>query len=596
MANQASPQGTMGGAAGINLPSFSQIVAKAKAKPMIPMIAAAGILAAVAFTGVIWSQSANYQTIYSNLSESDGGKIINELEKRNIPYKFSQNGSAIMVPGDQVYALRLQLAEKHLPEGGNVGFELMDKQQFGISQFAEHVNYQRSLEGELAKSIESLGPVEKARVHLVMQKESVFARNREPASASVIVNLRSGREISQNQVDAIAHMVSSGVQGLPADSVTVVDQTGRLLTKNSGTRREFDEAKLTYTDEIENKYQKQIENILVPILGLGNIKAQVVAQIDFSDREHTSERYAPNSAPNQSAMRSQKIFEDYNGEGGAKGIPGALSNSPPNSPAVTTADGKPNENYPASKAMLERDAKSDDKNMEAVIGTNASMSRDKTINYEVDKTVEHVKSDRGEIQRLSAAVVVNYKMVTGEDGEAKSTPLSPEEIDQIKKLVRQAIGFSAERGDELEVINSQFTKTVENSDEAPWWKTPAGISLLSEIAKYGLLFLIVMVVWLGIIRPARKRQALEAAEEKARIEAVRIATERAEEEAKTQGGSAEYYTDADGNTFDREGKPYVVPVRARKHHRYESSLKGFIEMADKEPELVATILKGWMNR
>ena len=267
---------------------IEQMLTKLRANPLVPLLVVGAAVIALIAVLLMWASAPEYRVLYSNLSEADGGRIISELESRAVPYQFSQGGRALMVPGDQVHKLRLQLAEQGLPEGGNVGFQIMDEQAFGISQFAEQVNFQRGLQGELAGSIEALGPVSRARVHLAMAKPSVFIRDREPAKASVILTLEAGRTLGDGQVDAIVHMVSSSVPELAMEDVTVVDQAGRLLSRPSGSRGGLDGSQLEYVREVERVYRQRIESILAPILGRDKVRAQVTAEVNFAHRAETS--------------------------------------------------------------------------------------------------------------------------------------------------------------------------------------------------------------------------------------------------------------------------------------------------------------------
>lgn len=553
-----------------NRPILDQVIEKVKGMSLATLIIAGAASVAAIAAMSMWATSAEYQVMYSDLSDTDGGKIIDELQKRGIEYRFSNNGHTLLVPADQVHALRLQLAEAGLPQGGNVGYELLDQQGFGISQFAEHVNFQRGLEGELSRTIESLGPVTKSRVHLVMPKESVFVRERQPASASVVVQLQNGRSLAENQIDAITYLVSSSVSNLPADKVTIVDQAGRLLSKPGRASGELDETQLKYTGEIEAGYQRRIEAILSPILGSRNVKAQVVAQVDFSAREQTAERYSPNQPPNEQAVRSQQTTEDYSGNAnGARGVPGALTNSPPNSPAVTTPDGQANPTYANTDSL------------DSVVGTQASMRRDKMINYEVDRTVEHVKARRGSVTRLSAAVVVNYKMTESEDGESKPVPLSDEEIDQVRRLVRQAIGFSEQRGDNIEVINSQFTESKTIFDEEPWWKSPEFYSLATSIGRYLLIGIIILILWLTIIRPTMRKH-------EAKIEAQKEREIRLQSLELVGNG---YQVGPNGEILDGASDGESDEPVKRKKPVYQQNLNGFRQMSKDDPKIVAGVIK-----
>lgn len=562
---------------------LTKVVDLAKSKPL-PMIAA-GVATIGLMAGMImWANSPDYRVMYSNISDADGGTIIDELQKRNIPFKLSDSGHSILVPSDKVNSLRLQLAEKGLPNSGNVGFELMDNQSFGVSQFAEQINFQRGLEGELVRSIESLGTVAKARVHLVMPKNSVFARDREAASASVVITLQPGRDLGQGQVEAIKYMISSSVPHLPAEAVTVVDQSGRLLSKPGRTGQDLDGNQLNYASEVETSYQRRIETILAPILGAQNVKAQVVAQIDFSNREQTSERYGPNQPPNEAAVRSQQISETFSSDGdNAKGVPGALTNSPPNAPAITTpTGGKVDKKTPPKLGKDGKPLPDADAAPAQNTGTIQSSSRqstvnsDKTINYEVDRNIEHTKQNTGGVLRLSAAVVVNYKTIE-EDGMPKQVALSEAEMDNINKLVRQAMGFSGERGDEVAVINSQFSVDKEVVEEMAWWKTPEFFSLMSMGLRYLLAAFVGLIAWLVLVRPfvRRHKEAQALIEEQRLAEVARVAAEN------------------DSPIIVENGDEHSVTVR-RKKLSYEQNLRGLVDMAKEDPRLVASVIHSWI--
>src|SRR5450759_4726286 len=257
---------------------------------MIPLQQKFGLMVALAAVvallvgGWMWGQTPDYRVLYANLSDRDGGAIISSLQQMNVPFKFAEGGGALLVPANQVHEVRLRLAGQGLPKGGLVGFELMETQKLGTSQFQEQVNYQRALEGELARSIQSLSAVQSARVHLAISKPSVFVREQQKPSASVLLNLFPGRSLDPAQVSAIVHLVSSSVPELPVKNVTVVDQSGSLLssTGNGTLDAELDAGQLKYVQELEQNYAKRIETILTPITGINNVRAQVTADVDFS--------------------------------------------------------------------------------------------------------------------------------------------------------------------------------------------------------------------------------------------------------------------------------------------------------------------------
>ncbi|GGX78131.1 flagellar M-ring protein [Litchfieldella qijiaojingensis] len=562
--NQAS-QGRQGISAARLLDSF-------RTNSLIPLLIAGAAVVAIIIALLMWARSPDYRVLYSNLSEADGGRIISELEQRGVPYRFTEGGQALLVPGDQVHTLRLQLAEAGLPQGGNVGFELMDNQAFGISQFAEHVNYQRALEGELAHSIESLGPVSQARVHLAMAKPSVFVRDREPAKASVVVTLHNGRVLGDGQVNAIVHMVSSSVPELAAQDVTVVDQNGRLLSLPGGSNRDLDGTQLDYIEEVEQSYRRRIENILIPILGAQNVRAQVAAQIDFSRREETSERYGPNQPPNEAAVRSTQHSASYTGgDELARGIPGALTNTPPG--AAPSPIELPQQDDGATN---NDQANADDSRPPS------SLRQDNVINYEVDRNVEHIQHRTGKVDRLSVAVVVNYRDSLDEDGEPTREPLSDEELAQIDRLVRQAMGFSMARGDEVEVVNSPFTQQDDTDTDRAWWESPELQSLAFTLGRYLLVALAALLLYLLILRPLIKRHTQ-----------VPLPAPSPEPSFSATVGDDRDDTGEDKALADTYE---LTRQKKRKSAAYEQNLKDLREMALEDPRLVAMIVRSWMTQ
>ncbi|PIX05060.1 MAG: flagellar basal body M-ring protein FliF, partial [Gallionellales bacterium CG_4_8_14_3_um_filter_54_18] len=369
----------------------------------------------------MWGQTPDYRVLYSNLSDRDGGAIIESLQQLNIPYKFTEGGGALMIPANRIHETRLKLASQGLPKGGTVGFELMENQKFGITQFAEQVNYQRAMEGELARSVQSISAVASARVHLAIPKPSVFVKEQQKPSASVVLTLRGGRLLDTTQVSAIIHLISSSVPEMSAKNVTVVDQDGSLL---SAIQEEggigLDAKQLKYVQQIEQNYIQRIENILTPLVGENNVHAQVTANIDFSRTEQTAETYKPNQNPADGTIRSQQNLETLNGSGlNPGGVPGALTNQPPapaTAPIVTTPGG----------TQIASDAKID------------NLHKESTVNYEVDRTISHTQLPVGMIKRLSVAVVVNNRKVTDAKGKVSVVPLTDAEKSQINNLVKDA--------------------------------------------------------------------------------------------------------------------------------------------------------------
>ncbi|MXS80814.1 flagellar M-ring protein FliF [Nitrosomonas eutropha] len=450
------------------------------------MVAAAAVIALFAGTW-LWSQTPDYRVLYANLSEQEGGAIIDALQKMNVPYQFSESGGSILVPVNQVHEVRLHLAGQGLPKGNLSGFEILENQKFGSSQFLEQVNYQRALEGELARSIQSLSAVQGARVHLAIARPSVFTRERQQPSVSVLLNLHHGRMLSPEQVSAIVHLVSSSIPDLTVKNVTVVDQQGNLLSGQKENQMEtgLDPGQLKYVQDMEQNFVRRIEAILTPVTGQDNVHAQVTADIDFSRIERSEETYRPNNNPEESAaVRSQQKSESVSISQPDGGVPGALSNRPP-APAQAPVETKEGQEETAQT-------------------TPTDTRKESTTNYEVDKTISHIRQSTGQINRLSAAVVVNYRTRMNEEGNPINEPLSGEEIEKITALVKQAIGFSEARGDTLTVTNSQFRLKEEILEELPLWKDPDTVLLAKDIGKQLLIAAIVLFFLQKIFRPFLK--------------------------------------------------------------------------------------------
>lgn len=543
---------------------IEQMLARLRANPLVPLLVAGAAVIALVAAMLMWASAPEYRVLYSNLSEADGGRIISELESRAVPYRFSQGGRALMVPGDQVHKLRLQLAEQGLPEGGNVGFQIMDEQAFGISQFAEQVNFQRGLQGELASSIEALGPVSEARVHLAMAKPSVFIRDREPAKASVVLTLEAGRALGEGQVNAIVHLVSSSVPELAIEDVTVVDQAGRLLSRPSTGGSGLNGTRLEYVREVERVYRQRIESILAPILGRDNVRAQVTADIDFTRREETSERYGPNQDGSPAAVRSRQTRSLYRGgEGLAAGVPGALTNTPPGAAASPVQQDGEQENAGETQDSSKR------------------LNHEDVINYEVDRSITHLQHERGQIERLSVAVVVDYREGVDENGQPTPVPLSDEQLARINQLTRQAMGFSAERGDGLEVVNSPFTRVESDDQQRAWWQDPFWRDFLFSMGRWLLVGLAALLLYLLVVRPMLKRYTRHKPAPVARP---------VQTQAQTQAPAPAPAAD-DG----AEPEP-VVPRRRRRSTAYEQNRQDLQDMAQEDPAMVAMIVRNWMNR
>ncbi|MBK7425034.1 MAG: flagellar M-ring protein FliF [Propionivibrio sp.] len=471
------------------------------------MVSVAAVIALIVASST-WLRQADYRVLFSNISERDGGAIIASLEQLNIPYRFNESGGAILIPGGRVHEVRLRLASQGLPKSGGVGFELMENQKFGISQFAEQVNYQRGLEGELSRTIQSIAAVQAARVHLAIPKPTVFVREDLRPSASVLLNLYPGRMLEPAQVAGIQNLVAASVPNLAVSSVTLIDQNGTMLSQLKSKLMEagLDPTQISYVQEIEASAIKRIDDILSPIVGQGNVRVQVAADVDFSQSEQTAETHRPNTTPPDISIRSQQTSESVNATPSAQGVPGALSNQPPvpaiapiTIPALPPVPGAAANRGQQPQPPGQLDAAGVQAPITSV-GSPISTRKDSTINYEVDKTIRHTRQSVGTIKRLSAAVVINHR----KDAKGLSKPLADTELKQINELVREAMGFNKERGDTVSVANAPFT-SIERSDSGiPLYKDPDILSLLKDLFKYGAIAAIIAYLMLKFIIPLSK--------------------------------------------------------------------------------------------
>ncbi len=512
---------------------------------------------------VLWSRQPDYSVLFSNLAEKDGGAVVASLQQQNVPYKFSDNGNAILVPAAQVHDLRLRLAAQGIPKGGLVGFELMETQKLGVSQFHEQVNYQRALEGELSRTISSIASVAGARVHLAIPKQTAFLRDEQKPTASVMVNLHTGRALDPAQIAGIVHLIASSVPQLTNDNVSVIDQDGTLLTKKpDALRTSLDATQLKYTRELEEGYIERVNAILTPLFGKGNFRAQVSADVDFNVTEQTAETYRPNPSPEQ-AIRSQQSNESQTRDQGPQGVPGALTNQPP-VPATAPLTTPPVAGAPGSA-------------QQAPVSTNKSA----TINYELDKTIQHTRKALGQIRRLSVAVALNQREEKDKNGNPKPVPLTDEERKRVEDLVREAVGYNKDRGDTISVASSAFVASDRDQFEVPIWKDPDNIALFKELIKYLVIAGVIAFVAFGVIRPLMKQVLPVPPEEKEEAEAAGEAG--AEEGAEGEEGEG------------GEGAEVALSPEATARLAYEEKLAKAHALARDNPRMVANLIKEWMG-
>ncbi|MBL8486400.1 MAG: flagellar M-ring protein FliF [Rhodocyclaceae bacterium] len=523
--------------------ALNRLTTKQKVGAMVAVALAVALLAAA----WLWVRTPSYGILFSNLSERDGGQIVGALQQQNIPYKLSEGGGAILVPATQVHDIRLRLASQGLPKGGFVGFEVMETQKLGASQFLEQVNYQRALEGELSRTIATISAVQGARVHLAIPKQTAFLRDEMKPSASVLLNLQPGRGLEPAQVAGIVHLVSSSVPQLAPAAVSVVDQNGNLISrKDSAKETGLDPNQSRFTREIEETTARRVEAILAPVVGEGNVKAQVVADVDFSTIDQVAETYRPNPTP-ETAIRSQQTAESGTTQPNAAGVPGALSNQPP-VPATAPVTAPPAPGTPATGPG----------------GTTVqplNYTRNATTNYELDKTVRHTRGQPGVIRRLSVAVVLNHKKAAG-----KSVALSEAELKQANDLVREAMGFNKDRGDTLNVVNAPFTASDAAAPATPVWKDPEMQANGKEALKWVAFIVLAFLLWTRVFKPLFDRLVVAAAEARE--------TQAAEPGLAMAGGEGHH-----------------VPGE----RSFDDKLATAREIARKDPKLVAALIRDWMS-
>ena len=526
------------------------------------------IVIAISSITYLWLKDDNYGVLFSNLNDKDGGEIISQLDKLNIPYKFSSSGTTILIPQNQIYNTRLRIAQQGLPKGGAIGFELLDKESFGMSQFNEQINYQRALEGELSRTIAIISSVDDARVHLAMPKPSLFVRERKFPSASVALTLLPGRALSQGQIDAIIHLISSSVPELQADKVTIIDQKGNLLTGERYRDSNVNIAQLEYSERIENLIRERVEKIIIPILGQQNVKVQVNADIDFSRQESTSEIYDPNSDASNQTIRSKQQIENSQlaSSNIIGGVPGALSNQP----------------VPTPSAPIDGESDTKDKDDKQKM---YHLQSNKTLNFEVNRQVIHSKIPEGRIKRLSVAVLVNYKFISAgeitsaneenseQEAVEKWVKLDQEELTHIEALARQAMGFSDLRGDSLTVANLKFTDQIEDENATMVFLQKHEVFDMLKVAiKYLIYILIIWFAWRKVLRSIW----------------IKIQRQYLNTDNRSSDG-----TMASEDKLDYKAHSKLQQKIFEDNMQQQQYIRKIVE---KDPRVMALIIRGWMNK
>jgi len=465
--------------------SFGTRLAALPMRNKLMMGAGLAMLAAAVLAITLWSNQGDFRPVFTGLSDKDGGAVIAQLTTLGVPYR-NEPGGTILIPAAQVYDVRMKLASAGLPKGSTVGFELMDKTSIGQTQFNERLNFQRGLEGELTRTITALADVADARVHLAMPQQNGFFREQQKPSASVMLTLRGGRTLDRAQIAGIVHLVSASVPELSPKAVSVLDQTGALLSNTSDNGNGLDSQQLQYKQQIEANINKRIYELLEPVVGRENLRATVTADVDFSQIESTAEEYKPNQGQNlTAAVRSSQTNESQNGTPALPtGVPGAATNQPP-VPATAPING--------ASAPLQTAG--------GTPGSNNSR-REAVTNYELDKTVRVVRNATGTVKRLNAAVVLNHRSSTDPKGKVNSQPVPQEELDKLTALVKETMGFNQERGDSLKIISAPFMVDKPDNTEVPLWKQPFVLDMVRGSIVPLALVVVALIAVFGMVRPA----------------------------------------------------------------------------------------------
>ena len=542
-------------------PTMGQRFAALDQGQRLKLVLGVVLFVAIGIGGLVMGRQAEWRVLYSNLADKDGGAVIAQLSTMNVPYKYTEGGGAILVPADRVHDARLKLASQGLPKGAVNGFEMMEANRFGMTQFQERLTFQRGLEGELTRSIQALASVQNARVHLALPSQNGFFREQQKPSASVLLSLHPGRTLDRAQVAGIVHLVASSVPEMTTGAVSVLDDTGKLLStgESSGGALGADAEQLQYVQQVEQQYSRRILEILEPIVGRQNVRAQVTAEVDFSQTESTTESHKPNQSAEAGAIRSQQTVESSNGSASnpPAGVPGATSNQPP-SQATAPING-------AAQTLSAGQS-----------GAGGVSKRESIVNYEVDKTVRVVKGASGVVKRINAAVVVNNQVVTSDKGKVSSTPLSEAQLEKMTGLVREAVGFSKDRGDSVNLMNAAFANESVPMVDVPLWRQAEVLDTVRSFAWPLGTLLFGALVLMGVIRPTAK--AMMAAQVTAR---------RAAPVRENQFNAIE---------SDQPERPQLgMSTEPAQVTAEELRLEDARKLTRDNPAAVANIIKTWMN-
>jgi len=428
-----------------------------------------------------WTGKAEFQPLYAQLDAEDASAILSKLREKKIEYRIASNGSTILIPREHIYETRMQLASEGVPRGSGVGFEIFDNTKLGMTAFAQNVNYQRALQGELARTINRISEIESSRVHIVMTEKSLFVEEEEPATASIVLKMRSGKWLNQSQINGIVHLVSSSVARLGPENVTVVDSMGKLLAggKNPSSFNNVSSDQLDYQERVEKNLEFRVRTMLESALGENKAIVRLSCSFDFKKQERTEEHYLPDNR----VVRSEQQLKEMSADPGTipQGIPGIRSNLPGDADA--------------------------DRQSSLAESNRAFEKNDRTVNYEIGKVISHIKEPVGEMTRVSVAVLVDgtYKRIEkkGLEVEWQYVARTPEEMQKFENLVKRAVNFDKSRGDQVDIVNIPFETTkLTVSDttvaEEGWMDL---LKKYQPYLKYGFLSLFLILSFMFFVKP-----------------------------------------------------------------------------------------------
>ncbi len=518
-----------------------------------------GLAASVALgvAVVLWAQEPNYQPVVGDMSGYNPQDVTTILDANNIDYRMDPRTGALLVPSDEVYNARLKLAAEGVTDEQTMGYELLDQDRgLGTSQFMETISFRRGLEGELARTIGSMRTVRAARVHLAIPERSVFVRDARTPTASVFLEVIAGRRLEQEQIASIINLVAGSIPEMSKDNVTVVDQSGNLLTgREHGGDSQQIEDQYDYTSRVEDRLARRVASMVRPVVGDGRFRAEVTADLDFSSVEQAEELFNPE----QQAVRSERQMTERRAGGGASGIPGALSNQPP-----------------AQATVPEQATADDEGNVQA---PPVNMREESTRNYEMDRTVSYIRQELGRIKRLSVALAVDdMKVVDPQTGEVSYEPWPEQELQRLTMLVRDAVGYSAARGDSVTVMNTAFAAEEQIEFEAPaFWEQPWFWDLMKQV----LAGLVILVLVLGLLRPTLKSLSGGG---------------RSERRGESGSDGYDGLDGIEGGDALREAMhsqdDLLLPGATDSYDRQLNALKGLIA---EDPARVSQVMRQWVN-